>query len=154
MAYLHNNKKIKKEREIQLAKRSMKLKLELVQEQLSGTKFGHIAEGGIGFGDTHVPPPKSPSLNLFVQQDSSNDSDDHKLGVPQLRNAVSAYDPEIMQKEERKLMKKRLELEKNEKGLELFQEFTEAEQKELAKLDIFTRIFLFLRRNITNPIIS
>ncbi|CAI2386722.1 unnamed protein product [Moneuplotes crassus] len=152
MAYLHNNKKIKKEREIQIIKRSMKLKLELIQEQLGGTKFGHIAEGGLGFGETATPVETKKKPNPFVYD--SSDSDNGMMGVPQLRNAVSSYDPELMQKEEKKLKKKLQELEKNEQGLELFQEFTEIEQKELSKLDTLTKIFLFLRRNITNPIIS
>jgi hypothetical protein len=32
MSYLHNNRKIKKERDIKIIKRNMKLKLEFVQE--------------------------------------------------------------------------------------------------------------------------
>ena len=151
MSYLHNNEKIKKEKEVVIIKRNMKLKLELVQEQLSGTKFGQIAGGGIGVGDSFVG---GNAFNPYVQQDSSLDSEDGISGAPFLRKAVSSYDPELVKKEEKLLQNKRLELEKNERDMELFQEFTEIEQKELQKLDIFTRIFLFLRKNITNPIIS
>ena len=153
MAYLHNNKKVKKERDIQIIKRNMKLKLELVQEQLSGTKFGQIAGGGVG--DSSVLPPHiNPHVNPLLHNDSSLDSEEGIANAPFLRKAVSSYDPELVKKEELLLRKKRLELEKNIKNMELFQEFSESEQLELSKLDTLTRIYLFLRKKITNPIMS
>jgi hypothetical protein len=82
------------------------------------------------------------------------ESHDGMAPAPVMMKGISTYDPELVKKEEKELEKKRMELEKNEKDLELFQEFNETEQLELSKLDILTKIFLFLRRNITNPIFS
>lgn len=150
MAYLENNKKIKKERDIKITKRNMKLKLELVQQQLSGTKFGQIAGGVVNESGWIPNKPYQMQDGDF----SIESSEDNIAPAPFLRKGKSTYDPELAKKEEKELEKKRLELEKNEKDLELFEEFSESEQNELEKLDNFTRIFLFLRKHITNPIIS
>jgi hypothetical protein len=145
MAYLQNNNKIKKQRDVKITKKNMKLKLELVQEQLSGTKFGQIAGGGM----TEIVQPYQ-----ITDHDFSIDSSDAIAAAPFLRKVRSTYDPELAKKEEKENENKRLELEKNEKDLELFEEFSESEQNALNKLDNLTRIFLFLRKHITNPIIS
>lgn len=150
MAYWQNNKKIKKERDVKIIKHNMKLKLELVQEQLSGTKFEQIAGVGIGVRESAAAQQKYQMRD----SDYSLDSEEALAPAPFLRKGVSSYDPEIVKKEEKEFEKKRLELEKNEKDLEMFQDFNEIEQQELAKLDNLTKIYLFLRRNITNPIIS
>ena len=150
MAYLYNNGKIKKARDITIIKKNMKLKLDLVQEQLSGVKFGQIAGGGApGQENSGVPEPYQ-----HRDSDLSVDSQEYMAPMPFLRKGVSSYDPEMVKKEEKALEKKRLELEKNEKDLELFKDFNEEEYRQLAKLDILTKIFLFLRKHITNPIIA
>ena len=130
----------------------MQLKLDLVQEQLSGAKFGQIAgRGPSGVGSTkHVILKKNNSLNKFIVDDSSDDAP----AMPYLRKAISEYDPELVRQEESEMKKKRLELEKNEKDVEFFTDFTDEEVKELDKLDNLTKLYLFLRRYITNPIIS
>ena len=150
MAYWQNNKKIKKERDVKIIKHNMKLKLELVQEQLSGTKFEQIAGVGIGLRESSAAQQKYQMRD----SDYSLDSEEALAPAPFLRKGVSSYDPEQVKKEEKAFEKKRLELEKNEKDLEMFQDFNEVEQQELAKLDNLTKIYLFLRRHITNPIIS
>jgi len=147
MAYYQNNLKIHKERDVKIIKRNMQRKLDLVQEQLSGAKFGHLAAVA-----AHVGPKEGIMPRISNADEVS--SEDEIAPIPYLRKAISSYNPELVEKEEKELEKKRLELEKTEKDLELFQEFTEDEQKELAQLDRLTRLYLFLRRKITNPIIS
>ena len=131
----------------------MVLKLDLVQEQLSGTKFGQIAGRGLSSNtDQNKMPVRNIAkpTNMFVFEDSQED----EPFIPIMRKAISEFDPELMKREERELQKKRLELEKSEKELEFFLDFNEEERKELDKLDRLTKIYLFLRKKITNPIIS
>ena len=164
MAYLQNNSKIHKERDVKVVRKNMQLKLDLVQEQLSGAKFGQIAGRGTSGANPEqmnlvgrkflssdmIPRKKSSGTNMFVP----SHSDDDEAPIPYMRKAISEYDPELVRREERELQKKRLELEKAEKDIVFFQEFTESEQAELEKLDKLTRLYLWLRKNITNPIIS
>lgn len=136
----------------------MKLKLDLIQEQLSGAKFGQLVLGA-GAGNQNkssknISNQKLSSKNLINPFLADDSDDDPAPPQAYMRKAISEYDPELFKKEERALEKKRLELEKSEKDIEFFQDFSEAERIELQKLDKLTRFYLFLRRNITNPIIS
>jgi hypothetical protein len=69
-------------------------------------------------------------------------------------NSASHYDPKLLKKEEEALEKKRLLLEKEDEEVEVFKSFTKDETKEIEKLDILTKIYLWLRKYITNPIVS
>jgi hypothetical protein len=127
----------------------MQLKLDLVQQQLSGKKFEQIAKGGVGNTIDGILRSR-----FSKDMDEESVSDQEMAQMPYLRKKIKGYDPEEVRKEEKELEKKRQQLEKTEKDLDLFQEFTEEEQKEIEKLDRLTRFYLFIRRYMTNPIIS
>lgn len=158
MAYLHNNAKVQKEKDVKTVKSNMQRKLDLVEDQLRGAKFEQIAGGGVGVRESTVL-----KKDTFTKQDidysiDSNEDiyNDHynEASIPYLRKGISSYDPEQFKLEEKLFEKKRQALELNERDAKLFREFTEEELKELEKLDILTKIFLFLRKHITNPIFS
>ena len=146
-------RKIHQQRDVKIIKKNMGLKLDLVQEQLSGTKFGQIAGRGNSIQTEQQKTMKNniaKPKNMFVV----SDSEEEEPFIPVMRKAISEFDPELMKREEKQLKKKRLELEKSEKELEFFLDFNEEERKELDKLDRLTKTYLFLRKKITNPIIS
>jgi hypothetical protein len=94
-------------------------------------------------------------LKKLKEDDYSITSSEGGLApAPFLRKGMSSYDPEVVKKEEQEFQKKKEQLESLSDYKQLFEIFTETDKKELEKLDYLTKIFLFLRKHITNPIIS
>ena len=147
MAYYFNNQRIKKAEFIKKIKDSMSLKLELIQQQLIGNKFGNLTKNRGNL--------KENKQNLFVDDKDSDSSFDPiipKAKRPYLRKGFSV-DPESANHNQTEILNK-LKIEKAEQESDLFETFNEVEQAELAKLDFLTRTYLYLRMYITNPIIS
>jgi hypothetical protein len=76
MSYLENNTKIKNKFDIQSVKRTMKLKLDLVQEQLSGAKFGQIAGGGPSMEQVPILRQFTDQVEIKESVDSDEDISD------------------------------------------------------------------------------
>ena len=145
MAYYFNNQRIKKAEFIKKIKDNMSLKLELIQQQLMGDKFGNV---------TANRNKSDYGSNKFIVNDSDSSLDimNTNKAAPYLRKGFSC-DPEKANRNQKEILRK-LKFEKAEEDYDMFETFTESEQIELSKLDFLTQTFLFLRKYITNPIIS
>ena len=110
---------------------------------------------GDKFGNVTANRNKSDyGSNKFIVNDSDSSLDimNTNKAAPYLRKGFSC-DPEKANRNQKEILRK-LKFEKAEKDYDMFETFTESEQIELSKLDFLTQTFLFLRKYITNPIIS
>ena len=110
---------------------------------------------GDKFGNVTANRNKSDyGSNKFIVNDSDSSLDimNTNKAAPYLRKGFSC-DPEKANRNQKEILRK-LKFEKAEKDYDMFETFTKSEQIELSKLDFLTQTFLFLRKYITNPIIS